>query len=84
MLALACASGVAVLLLWWGGSERRDPLPERTGAVVVVPGESVMDVARRAAPRRDPDAVARRIRELNAVDGVAVAPGQTLVVPVDH
>jgi hypothetical protein len=49
--------------------------------VVVAPGESLLDVARRAAPAADTDAVLARIRADNHLDGSAVTPGRPLVVP---
>ncbi|SHF38580.1 LysM peptidoglycan-binding domain-containing protein [Streptoalloteichus hindustanus] len=84
LVVLVGAACLAVVLLGVSGPDRRDAVPTGTETVHVAPGESVWDVARRVAPRHDPDAVVRRIRELNPLDGVAVLPGQALVVPVDR
>ena len=53
-----------------------------TGVVVVQPGESLWQIAREVAPQADPRATLSSIRELNGLDGNAVVPGQSLVVPV--
>ena len=53
-----------------------------TGVVVVQPGESLWQIARELAPQADPRATLSTIRELNGLDGNAVVPGQSLVVPV--
>jgi hypothetical protein len=48
---------------------------------VVAPGESLLDVAHRAAPAADADAVVERIRTDNHLSGSAVVAGRPLVVP---
>jgi hypothetical protein len=56
-------------------------VPERTVVVRVQPGETLWQVAERAAPGYDTEAVVERIRELNALTGSAVLTGQALEVP---
>jgi hypothetical protein len=57
------------------------PVPAGSAVVVVAPGESLLDVAHRAAPAADADAVVSRIRADNHLSGSAVVPGRPLVVP---
>ncbi|MEJ2890474.1 LysM peptidoglycan-binding domain-containing protein [Actinomycetospora aeridis] len=57
------------------------PAPAGTTVAVVGAGESLTDVAGRVAPGADAGAVVTRIRELNGLEGSAVAPGRPLVVP---
>ncbi|WP_345342532.1 LysM peptidoglycan-binding domain-containing protein, partial [Actinomycetospora succinea] len=57
------------------------PAPTGTTVAVVGAGESLTDVAGRVAPGADTGAVVTRIRELNGLDGSAVAAGRPLVVP---
>jgi hypothetical protein len=57
------------------------PVPADTTVAVVGAGESLSDVAARVAPGADAGAVVLRIRELNGLEGSAVAPGRPLVVP---
>lgn len=53
-----------------------------TASVVVQPGETLWDIAKRVAPEQDPRATVSIIRELNGLGGKAsVKPGQGLVVP---
>lgn len=54
----------------------------RTVTVVVAPGETVWDIARRFAPNADPRAVVAEIEELNALaDAGSIRVGQPLAVP---
>ncbi|MHC1560212.1 LysM peptidoglycan-binding domain-containing protein [Actinomycetospora sp. C-140] len=57
------------------------PVPAGTSVAVVGAGESLDDVAGRVAPGADTGAVVARIRELNGLEGSAVATGRPLVVP---
>ncbi len=77
--------GLLALVVRLGGATVPEPpegpVPSGTAVVVVAPGESLLDVARRAAPTADTDAVLARIRTDNHLDGSAVTPGRPLVVP---
>lgn len=57
------------------------PVPESTTVLWVRGGESLWEVAGRAAPDSDRDAVIDRIRELNGLGDALVRPGQPLTVP---
>lgn len=61
-----------------GGTE---PVPSGTAVTVVAPGETLLDVAARVAPRSPSSAVAERIREANHLSSSLVTPGRPLVVP---
>jgi LysM repeat protein len=50
--------------------------------VTVQPGESLWQLARRAAPDDDPREVVARIRQLNDLESPHLQPGQQLVLPV--
>lgn len=50
-------------------------------SVVVQPGETLWQIARRAVPAADPRETVARIADLNDLDGSTVHPGQRLVVP---
>lgn len=54
----------------------------RTDVAVVRMGETLVDLAARIAPGADSAQVVEQIAELNVLSGVAVRPGQQLVVPV--
>ncbi len=56
-------------------------VPATTAVVQVGAGETVWDVARRVAPDAATPAVVQRIRELNAMAGSELRPGQQLRVP---
>lgn len=75
---VAVAVCLAVVYLYATGGTG---VPERTGTLHVQVGETLEDVARRAAPNSDPEAVVARIRELNGLADTAVVPGQSLLVP---
>jgi nucleoid-associated protein YgaU len=54
----------------------------RTSTVVVSPGETVWDIARRVAPQADTRATVAEIEELNSLsDSGTIRIGQALVVP---
>lgn len=57
-------------------------VPDRLAVVRVEPGESLVDVAHRVAPRAPDRQVAERIRELNDLTSPTLAAGQTLIAPV--
>ena len=50
-------------------------------ATTVQQGETLLAVAQRVAPGRDPRAVIAQIRELNHLDSAAVQAGQQLLLP---
>jgi LysM domain len=78
--ALAAVAVVALGLL--SDAVRQARVPEGTALVRVHPGESLWQVARRAAPSADPGAVAARIVELNNLPSPSVRDGDVLVSPV--
>jgi hypothetical protein len=77
--------GLVVLAAGLGGAATGDvpsgPVPAGSAVVVVAPGETLIDVAHRAAPAADTDAVVARIRTDNHLSGSTVTPGRPLVVP---
>ncbi|MGM1064772.1 LysM peptidoglycan-binding domain-containing protein [Saccharothrix sp. Mg75] len=77
-VAAVVAAALSLFYLYATGATT---VPERTAVVHVQVGESLLDVAGRSAPDSDPEAVAARIRELNALPDAEVRPGQALVVP---
>ena len=66
---------------WSGGAVTGGPVPTATTVTVVGAGETLIDVAHRAAPEADTDATVERIRELNTLPSSAVSTGRPLVVP---
>jgi hypothetical protein len=58
------------------------PVPQETAVVHVGQGESLWQIAERAAPGSDTEAVVDRIRQLNGLNSGEVFPGQPLTVPV--
>jgi hypothetical protein len=77
--------GLLTLAVRLGGAAAAEvpdgPVPAGSAVVVVAPGESLLDVAHRAAPTSDADAVVARIRADNHLAGSAVLAGRPLVVP---
>jgi len=77
--------GLVVLAVRLGGAAVADvpsgPVPAGSAVVVVAPGETLIEVAHRAAPRADTEAVVERIRTDNHLSGSTVVPGRPLVVP---
>ena len=55
--------------------------PPMTGTVVVVPGDTLWDIARRISPGADPRRTVYDIRRLNGLAGADIRPGEVLVVP---
>ncbi len=62
-----------------GGQEAR-PLPMHE--VVVGPGQTLWQIAERAAPGEDPRDVVLRIVEANRLQGANVRPGTRILVPL--
>jgi hypothetical protein len=81
LVVLAAAIVVGGLGLLADGV-RAARVPAATGMVQVHAGESIWQVARRAAPSADPGAVAARIVELNDLASPSVRDGQVLVSPI--
>jgi hypothetical protein len=81
LVVLAAAVVVGGLGLLADGV-RAARVPAVTGMVQVHAGESIWQVARRAAPSADPGAVAARIVELNDLASPSVRDGQVLVSPI--
>ena len=77
--------GLVVLAVRLDGAAAGDapsgPVPAGSAVVVVAPGETLIDVAHRAAPAADTDAVVARIRTDNHLVGSTVVAGRPLVVP---
>jgi hypothetical protein len=77
--------GLVVLAVRLAGAAAGDapsgPVPAGSAVVVVAPGQTLIDVAHRAAPAADTDAVVARIRTDNHLVGSTVTPGRPLVVP---
>ncbi len=76
--------GLVVLAVRLGGvaaDAPSGPVPVGSAVVVVAPGETLIDVAHRAAPTADTDAVVARIRTDNHLVGSTVVAGRPLVVP---
>jgi len=69
--------GIGVL----AGELAVDQVPTQTAVVWVQPGETLWDVANRAAPGYDTEAVVAKIREMNTVPADGVLAGQALQVP---
>lgn len=57
-------------------------LPDRLGVVRVQNGETLQHLAARVAPDAPTGQVVDRIRELNRLDSVMLAAGQTLIAPI--
>jgi hypothetical protein len=81
LVAVVAAVVVGALGLLADGV-RAARVPEATGLVQVHPGESIWQVARRAAPSADPGAVAARIVDLNDLGSPSVRGGEVLLSPI--
>lgn len=57
-------------------------VPEQLGVVRVQSGESLQHLAARVAPDAPTHQVVERIRELNALESVALDAGQPLITPI--
>jgi hypothetical protein len=82
---LVAAAAITLIVVsglgWIGQNTAPAEVPANTAVVQVGGGETLWDIARRAAPRSDPRAVVECIRQLNQITGSAVSPGQWLRVP---
>jgi hypothetical protein len=81
LVAVVAAVVVGALGLLADGV-RAARVPEATAPVQVHSGESIWQVARRAAPSADPGAVAARIVELNDLGSPSVRGGEVLLSPI--
>lgn len=80
-LLLVVAAGAVCGLASLAGSEAA-AVPVQTGVVQVHQGETLSELAARVAPGAPSSEVVQRIVQLNALSGVSVRAGQTLVVPL--
>lgn len=80
-LGLAVCFAVIGLVVLANAGSGAPTVPDRTAVVRVEPGESLLQLAQRVAPHSDSAAVVDRIRELNALTGSSLRPGQPLTVP---
>jgi LysM repeat protein len=55
--------------------------PQSYTYVVAEPGDTLWQIARRAAPGVDPRVTIGRIRDLNALPGVDIRAGQRIALP---
>lgn len=84
VLAVVLLALVVVVLRVGGAAPAPAPagaVPAGSAIVVVAPGESLLDLARRSAPTADADAVVSRIRTDNHLSGSVIPAGRPLVVP---
>ena len=81
LVAVVAAVVVGALGLLADGV-RAARVPDATALVQVHSGESIWQVARRAAPSADPGAVAARIVELNDLGSPSVRGGEVLLSPI--
>lgn len=84
LLAALVVTAVAVGVLATSGvaSAGRDARPAVVTTHVVLPGETLWELAERVAPGSDPRDVVARIVELNGLEGAGVRAGTRLVLPV--
>ncbi|GAA2413553.1 hypothetical protein GCM10010191_24170 [Actinomadura vinacea] len=64
-----------------GGGAPPEGASGRGETVVVEPGETLWDIARRDDPEGDPRVTVRRIADLNGLSDAIVQPGQHLRMP---
>jgi nucleoid-associated protein YgaU len=83
-VVLALASGVAVgswLAPLLGGAGEGDLRLAGVESVVVQPGDTLWSIATSLDGDGDVRAVVDEIQELNGLNGAALVPGQTLLLP---
>ena len=82
---LALIAGLTSLVVvgigWSTFGAAAAPVPQSVVPVQVQPGETLWDLAQRAAPDSSTSAVIDRIRQLNGLSGTVVYPGEVLEVP---
>lgn len=83
VLLVVLAAALAVFALRGAPAASSDIIHhQRTATVVVSPGETVWDIARRVAPDADTRSVVAEIEELNSMtDAGSIRVGQPLSVP---
>jgi hypothetical protein len=77
---LAVLAGVLILDRPAQAGSQDHPVP--VAYHVVLPGETLWQIAGEAAPKADRRDTVARILELNALSTAAVSPGQRIAVPV--
>jgi LysM repeat protein len=84
VLLLLCAAVAALIGIAVPGTVVADEpgIPVTTKTIVVLPGDTLWDIARRVAPAEDPRATVYEIRRLNGLAGADIRVGEELVVPV--
>ncbi|GAA5171906.1 hypothetical protein GCM10023321_71030 [Pseudonocardia eucalypti] len=82
LLSGLMAAGLVVGLGLLADAVSAARVPDRVGSVQVQAGESLSQVARRAAPSADTGAVVRRIVELNDLGSPSVQAGRVLLSPI--
>lgn len=81
MLVAPVTLAVVVLLGQLAHVAQVATVPDQTVAVQVAEGDSLWQLARRAAPQADTGAVVERIVEVNGLESAAVSPGEVVLVP---
>ncbi|MBS1694416.1 MAG: LysM peptidoglycan-binding domain-containing protein [Actinobacteria bacterium] len=82
LVAAAITVWLGLVAQLGGVTGEQATVPGRLAVVQVQSGETLQHIARRVAPDAPVSAVVDRIRELNDLDSVALAAGQTLIAPV--
>jgi hypothetical protein len=80
LVLLAVASGVLLLERTAEAGSQSHPVP--VSYRIVLPGETLWQIAGEIAPRADRRDTVAEIMELNALDSAAVGAGQRIAVPV--
>ncbi|MCI4676291.1 LysM peptidoglycan-binding domain-containing protein [Candidatus Mycolicibacterium alkanivorans] len=88
-VTIALAGLAALITLWLGslahfssGAVAPAQIPDQLAVVQVQAGESLEQVAARAAPDAPVSQVVQRIRDLNKLDSASLDAGQTLIAPI--
>lgn len=81
MLGVVAVSAFLVVFVIGLVGAHEPAVPRETGVLQVQHGDTLWALARRHSPASDPDAVVRRIVELNGLGRPAISYGQRLEVP---
>ncbi|MCA1671020.1 MAG: LysM peptidoglycan-binding domain-containing protein, partial [Actinobacteria bacterium] len=81
LVAAACTLGIAALAYSPAAAAPNRPAGAESTVVVVQPGDTVWEIARRADPQADPRATVARIVDLNDLSDGRISPGQRLRLP---
>lgn len=73
--------GLGLLISNGAGAALHSGTPESTRAVVVAPGDTLWDLASKAAHGGDVRAMIDHIEQINGLSGVSLSAGQTLRIP---